>query len=238
MNWIAINSIATVISMVAFVATALYLRDQLKGQQKDRYLSVTNDLFAIWLAPDFMEAQLWLLHRLEEPTWRDFVAKHRADVGEVAFHRVGSFYDRVGTLVRLGFVNEREILSTVGGHAIAVWAKVGPLVREARRIENSSLFEDFERLMPACRECYVPSLGEDAAVAPFAIDQPSDFISTAALRHRIESDEPISLIDVRHPLQIDDDHPPIPGAWLIPVDDVEHRLSELPTDRAAVVLCA
>ena len=238
MTWDAITSIATVISTIAFIATALYVRDQLKGQQKDRYLSVTNDLFAIWLAPDFMEAQLWLLHRLEETTWREFVAKHRADVGEVAFHRVGSFYDRVGTLVRLGFVNEREILSTVGGHAIAVWAKVGPLVREARRIENSALFDDFERLIPACRECYVPSLGLEVIVAPFAIDQPGDLVGIAAVRRRIQAGEPVTLVDVRHPAQVDDENPPIPGAWLIPVDAVDDRLAELPRDHAAIVLCA
>ena len=99
MVWDAITAIASAVSMVAFVLTAIYIRDQLKGQQKDRYLSVTNDLFTTWQDRDFMEAQLWLIHRLQETTWPDFVAQHRCDYGEIAFHRVGSFYDRVGTLV-------------------------------------------------------------------------------------------------------------------------------------------
>ena len=136
MLWNAIMAITAVVSMVAYVVTALYIRDQLKGQQKDRLLSVTNDLFAIWQDRDFMEAQLWLTLRLEESTWPSFVARHRYDYGEGAFHRVGSFYDRVGTLIRLGFIDDREILATIGGYAIAVWNKIGPLVRSTSELHR------------------------------------------------------------------------------------------------------
>ena len=161
MYWDAVTSIATTVSMIAFILTAIYIRDELKGQQKDRYLAITSDLYSVWQSRDFMEMQLWLIHRLEETTWKEFVAKHRSDFGEIAFHRVGSFYDRVGTLVRLGFVDDREILSTIGGYAIAVWNKIEPLVLEARGIENSDLFTNFERILPVCRECYVPTLSQD-----------------------------------------------------------------------------
>src|SRR5262249_5877365 len=112
--------------MVAFILTALYIRAELKALEKDRYLAVTNQLFAIWQTSEFMDAQLWLLHRLKEQTWPEFIKAHRADKGETAFHRVGSFYDRVGTLVRLGLINEQEILATVGAHAVAVWQKIQP----------------------------------------------------------------------------------------------------------------
>src|SRR5271168_2137456 len=129
MLWTIISAVAAVISTITYILTAIYVRDQLKGQQKDRYLHVTTELFTNWQDREFMEAQLWLVHRLEEKEWQSFIAKHRCDYGEIAFHRVGGFYDRVGTLVRLGFVNEQEILTTIGGHAIAVWNKIEPLVR-------------------------------------------------------------------------------------------------------------
>ena len=172
-DWSAITAVATVVSMVAYVLTAFYVRAELKSVDKDRYLTVTNDLFSVWQSVDFMDAQLWLLHRMEETTWESFVRAHRADKGEAAFHRVGGYYDRVGTLVRMGLVNSEEILSTIGAHAIAVWQKIEPLVREARRVENSSLFGDFERLLPACYECYVPNLGLSARVNPFSLQQPT-----------------------------------------------------------------
>src|SRR5579862_1613833 len=159
MIWNILTAIATLVSMVAYIVTARYIHDELKGLEKDRYLNVTSELFSVWHTIEFMQAQLWLLHRMQETDWHGFVAAHRADDGEVAFHRVGAFYDRVGTLVRLGLINEQEILPIIGGWAISVWQKIAPLVEEARRIENSTLFSDFERMLPSCYECYVPSLG-------------------------------------------------------------------------------
>lgn len=238
MLWDALTAISSTVSMVAFVLTAIYIRDQLKGQQKDRYLAVTNDLFTTWQSREFMEAQLWLIHSLAETNWRDFVGKHRGDQGEVAFHRVGSFYDRVGTLVRLGFVNEREILSTVGGYAIAVWNKIEPMVREARSLEHSALFEDFERLLPACRECYVPSLGGDARVSPFEVVQPADRVSRGDVKGRLDAGEPLTLLDVRQPAQAARDGRTLPNALLMPPDEVQGRYREIPVDREVVVLCA
>jgi hypothetical protein len=238
MFWDAVTAIASTVSMVAFVLTAIYIRDQLKGQQQDRYLNITSDLFGIWQSRDFMEMQLWLIHRMEETAWRDFVAKHRCDYGEVAFHRVGSFYDRVGTLVRLGFVNDREILETVGGYAIAVWNKIEPLVREARRIENSDLFHDFERLLPVCRECYVPTLSRDAAVKPFSIHQPEPTISLAEVKQKLDGHEPLTLLDVRHPTQVREDPRRLPRAIHIPADQVDGRENELDVHRLIAVYCA
>ena len=75
MSWDAVTAIASTVSMVAFVLTAVYLRDQLKGQQKDRFLAVTNDLFTTWQSREFMEAQLWLIHTLE----RDHLAGLRRE---------------------------------------------------------------------------------------------------------------------------------------------------------------
>ena len=238
MFWNAVTAISSTISMIAFILTAIYIRDQLKGQQKDRYLAVTNDLFTTWQGREFMEAQLWLIHALRETTWREFVEKHRGDHGEVAFHRVGAFYDRVGTLVRLGFVNEQEILSTIGGYAIAVWNKIEPMVREARTLEHSALFADFERLLPACRECYVPSLGVEAAVRPFEVVQRPLRISRGDVTRRLDAGEPLTLLDVRHPTQVAQAGRSLPSALLIPPDEVESRYRELAIDREVVVLCA
>jgi hypothetical protein len=236
--WNAITAIASVISMVAFIATALYVRGELKALEKDRYLKITNELFSLWESAAFMEAQLWLIHRLEECTWEEFVRTHRADAGEVAFHRVGSFYDRVGTLVRLGFVDEREILSTIGAYAIAVWQKIEPLVREAREIENSVLFDDFERLLPACYECYVPALGNGRQVRPFSIDQSTERIGPRELKQRLDRREPVTILDVRQPATLEPNPRTLPGAVRMPPDDVAARYRQLPPEHEVVVYCA
>src|SRR5437762_11857361 len=110
MFWNAVTAISSLVSMVAFIVTAILVAGELKALEKSRYLQVTSELYATWQSQEFMAAQLWLMHRLEEATWEAFTGAHRADYGEQAFHRVGSFYDRVGTLVRLRLVDEQEIL--------------------------------------------------------------------------------------------------------------------------------
>lgn len=238
MLWNIVTAIAALISMVAYIATALYIRAELLAIEKDRYITVTSELFTIWQDEDFMKAQLWLIHKLEEQTWEDFIKKHRADSGEIAFHRVGSYYDRIGTLVRLNLINQNEILSTVGGFAIAVWQRIEPLVKEARRIENSVLFDDFEAILPACYECYVPALGEGAYVKPFSTNQEPSKISVKTLKQRLDSKTPMTVLDVRQPHHVEEDPRKIPGAIYIPPDEITHRYTELSPSREIAVYCA
>jgi hypothetical protein len=242
LTWNAVTAIATAVSMVAFVITALYVRGELKAIEKDRYLAITNQLFALWETPEFMDAQLWLLHRLEVKTWPDFVRDHRADVGEAAFHRVGGFYDRVGALVRLGFVRQEDILTTIGAQAVAVWNKIEPLVREARQVEHSTLFCDFERLLPACYECYVPALASAAAgPAPQATGRAAsadDRIRPGELKRGLDRGEALTVLDVRPADQVARDPHTLPGAVVIPPDAVPDRHRELPRNRELITYCA
>lgn len=241
-----ISTVATLISTVAYVVTIYYLQKQMHGLEKDRYINVTNELFSIWQSREFMQDQLWLLHQLHETTWEAFVLGHRADSGEVAFHRVGSFYDRVGTLVELGMINESEILSTMGGYAIAVWTKIEPLVREARGIEHSTLFDNFERLLPSCYECYVPSLKGSAAVEPFSVPpRPktgrSDGVETIEvddLKRRLTGSAPPLVIDTRGSEQVARQPEVIPGAQLMTPEAVGGSLSQFSREREVVFYCA
>lgn len=238
-DWAALTAIASVVSTVAFIATAVYVRGELKHMEKDRYLSITSGLFTIWQSREFMDAQLWLLHRLQESTWEEFTEAHRADYGEAAFQRVGSFYDRVGALVRLKLINDEEILATIGADAIAVWKKIEPLVREARRVENASLFDDFERLLPACYECYVPALG-GVSISPPATGHVAEAgrMSVAALKRRLQHHQPTTILDVRQRDHVALDPRVLPGAQRIPPGEVATRYQELPRDTEVVVYCA
>jgi hypothetical protein len=238
MNWNVVNAIASLVSMVAFVATAVFVAGELKALEKSRYLQVTSELYATWQSQEFMAAQLWLMHRLEETTWEAFVGAHRADYGEQAFHRVGSFYDRVGTLVRMRLVDDREILSTIGAYAIAVWHKIEPLVKEARRLENSVLFDDFEKMLPACYECYVPSLQVSEARTPFSSPREAPLTTVQELRKRLDRGEPITVLDVRQQAAAEGGDPrQLPGAVVMAPDTVADRWSELPKEKPVVAYC-
>jgi hypothetical protein len=172
MDWNEVTALATVaatvITLGAFVATAIYVISAVHAFQRDQFVGVTGELFAIFQSRDFMDDQLWIIHRLDAKNWPEFIAAHRGDAAEAAFHRVGSVYNRLGNMIRMKLISPDDVLPTVGPYVIAVWNKIEPLVLEARRLENSTLFIEFERIVPDCYECYIPALGPGTEVVPFA----------------------------------------------------------------------
>lgn len=158
-NWNEVVAIATLVSGIALVGSILLVLIQLRNQGQEEFVSATAVTFRIWSEDDFQRAQQWVLYDLSEQTWRDFVKVNRGKYGERAFFRVGGYYNRVGYLVTHHMLGGHDdlLLDTLAGPAIAVWRKIEPLVLEARLVENSTLFQDFQRMLPACYACYVPS---------------------------------------------------------------------------------
>jgi hypothetical protein len=159
-NWPTLADLATLAYSAAFIFSLVFVLIQLRRQAEERFVAGTQVTFQIWMDDDFQRAQQWVLHELKEQTWKEFVAAHRGDYGERALLRVGAYYNRIGYLVMYHLLgnSDRILLDTIAGSAIAVWHKIEPLVLEARLIENSTLFQDYERMLPRCRECYVGSL--------------------------------------------------------------------------------
>jgi hypothetical protein len=158
-NWTEIMAVAETISGIAVAASLLLVVLQLQGDTAERFVTGSASLFQIWEDDDFQRAVQWVLYELRETTWREFVAKHRNQYGERAFIRVGAYYNRVGYLITHRLVGGFEglLLDIISPQAIAVWRKIQPIVLEARLTENSMLFQDFERVLPQCFECYIPS---------------------------------------------------------------------------------
>src|SRR6266576_2075088 len=167
-DWQVAAAIATVISTVAFIASAIVVVLQLRQASRERYFSVTAHLFEIWQSPEFQHDLLLLTHKRPRPTMEDFCALGRGEHAERAIHRVGGYYDRVGNLVRHNLIRKDDILPTIGGYAVAVWNRIEPLVKELRLRENAVLFQNYESLLPECQECYVPGIGHLPTVADAA----------------------------------------------------------------------
>jgi peroxiredoxin len=157
-DWQVAAAIATIVSTLAFIASAIVVVLQLRQAARERYFSITAHLFEIWQSSDFQHDQLFLLHMLSCTTWGEFCRLGRGERAELAIHRVGGYYDRVGNLVRHNLIDKQDILPTIGGYAVAVWHRIEPLVKELRLRENALLFENYESLLPDCHECYVPGI--------------------------------------------------------------------------------
>ena len=193
MNWETAAAIATIISTVAFIASAIVVILQLRQAARERYFSITAHLFEIWQSPEFQHDQLFLLHVLSCGTWKEFCALGRGERAERALHRVGGYYDRVGNLVRHRLIQKDDILPTIGGYAVAVWHRIEPLVKELRLRENAMLFENYELLLPECHECYVPgiaSLGAASAMSASEVTS-NQMIQTWAVAPALVCELPI-----------------------------------------------
>ena len=62
-------------------------------------------------------------------------------------------------------------------------------------------------------------------------------ISVDELKQRMDAGDPISVVDVRHPLARELDPETIPGAINFTMEDIEHRHQEIPRDRDIVLYC-
>src|SRR5712671_3571377 len=258
-DWQVAAAIATVVSTVAFAASAIVVVVQLRQAARERYFSVTAHLFEIWQSPEFQHDQLFLLHKLPRGTWEDFCALGRGEHAERAIHRVGGYYDRVGNLVRHNLIRKDDILPTIGGYAVAVWNHIEPLVKELRLRENAVLFQNYESLLPECQECYVPGIGHLPTVA----DATSDGVMTGEVAlactiepvttvespqvNGLEAAQPLSSATdyVARSIKMDTEEQSIIGsASVVPdlslpdTDGISHSLSEFTASGPAVLVYA
>jgi len=62
-------------------------------------------------------------------------------------------------------------------------------------------------------------------------------ISPEELKRKLDSGDPLTVIDLRHPLDVLASPFQLPGAVRVPVDQVEQRLKAVPPDRELVLYC-
>ena len=60
-------------------------------------------------------------------------------------------------------------------------------------------------------------------------------IDVGQLRQRLKAEPAPFLLDVREPWEYRDGH--VPGAQLIPLGELEHRVNEVPRDRPILAIC-
>jgi membrane protein DedA with SNARE-associated domain/rhodanese-related sulfurtransferase len=62
-------------------------------------------------------------------------------------------------------------------------------------------------------------------------------ISVDELKQRLDAGDPITVLDVRHPISLELDPEMIPGALNLLLEDIDHRHHEIPRDREIVLYC-
>ncbi len=63
-------------------------------------------------------------------------------------------------------------------------------------------------------------------------------IGPEELKRRLDANEPVVVVDLRHTLDFEADSRMIPGALHIAMEELEQRIREIPTDREVVLYCS
>jgi membrane protein DedA with SNARE-associated domain/rhodanese-related sulfurtransferase len=63
-------------------------------------------------------------------------------------------------------------------------------------------------------------------------------ISVDELKQKLDAGEPVLIVDVRHPLDVEANPHRLPGALHMPLEDIDHRHHEIPRDRDIILYCA
>jgi rhodanese-related sulfurtransferase/DNA-binding HxlR family transcriptional regulator len=108
--------------------------------------------------------------------------------------------------------------------------------REGTRVHYSLAAEDVAQLWMALRAVAARHVGDLTGLAAAYLGDRSDLvgISRAELRRRLE-DGDVVVLDVRPAVEYAAGH--IAGAVSVPLDELEHRLAELPTGTSVVAYC-
>ena len=159
-SWDEVTGLSTALSALVLAVTAILILFQIRRDDAVSFVASTSQLFRVWNSDNFQQAIQWVLYDLDVNTWEDFLRRFGDGPGERAFLRVGYYFNRVGYLTANHLLGsyDRIILDTISGPAIACWQRMEPLVLEARLVQNSTLFQDYERMLPRCYECYVPTM--------------------------------------------------------------------------------
>ncbi|MBA5866879.1 MAG: sulfurtransferase [Nitrospira sp. CR1.3] len=62
-------------------------------------------------------------------------------------------------------------------------------------------------------------------------------ISVDELKQRLDAGDPVTVVDVRHPISLELDPETIPGALNLLLEEINHRHHEIPRDRDIVLYC-
>jgi membrane protein DedA with SNARE-associated domain/rhodanese-related sulfurtransferase len=63
-------------------------------------------------------------------------------------------------------------------------------------------------------------------------------ITVDELKQRMDAGDPMTVVDVRHPLAVELDPETIPGAMNFLMEEIEHRHQEIPRDRDIILYCS
>ena len=152
------GEIASLISMVAFVVTAIIVTLQLADMKRMRNVEISLKLFE-WGESERVQRAIRFITRrfhFQKEKYDDYRLQYE---GKPEFEEypqtVTSFFEHAGMLVTKKLVDMDVVVDHLGYQTITCWEKLEPLIIRWRQDhQNPSIGEHFEELYHITREYY------------------------------------------------------------------------------------
>lgn len=142
------TEIAAIVSMFAFIVTAIFVLLQVRYMRLARNVEISMRLFE-WLESErSRQALKWVSEKFTFTNYQDFLTWQKQELDEEDYvFVVISFFEQVGMLAQKKFVDFDVIVDHLGSRIITTWRKLEPLIMALRKEhQDEQIGEHFELL--------------------------------------------------------------------------------------------
>lgn len=155
------NTVAAFGTFVVIFATAIAALIQLRHLRSANQIASFTRLLQDWESREMVEAWNFVHNELpgllEDPSFRHELdrrlppASEKSRLARDYFRRVGNFFEYMGWVVEMGFIDRQNVMRYWAVHILDVWHDLEPCIGIIRR-SDSGVFDRFEYLYVLARE--------------------------------------------------------------------------------------
>lgn len=147
MDNININTISLILSFLAVFISSFFAIRQVKVMQQTNYLPILIDMFREFRDSDFKTHSSYVVNQLKKecnPAETGYM--YLPPDALVHVRTISHFYDNLGLLVANGIIDQKLVLSFMGGSILSTWTVLEPFIRRERELRQGDYQEFFEHL--------------------------------------------------------------------------------------------
>ena len=189
-----LNTFATFGTFFVISATAIAAVIQLRHLRASNQIAAFQNLQDDLNAPGFRDALHYIYNdlqvKLQDPAFRYTCAypSARTEADQEAWVKVniiGSYFEHMGSMLNGGLLDSALVLGNWSRNAVAIWKALEPIIALMRRVDGTTVYENFEYLVVRSREW---TTGHPSGMYPRGVQ-------------RIELDDPWREEDKRYEAQ-------------------------------------
>jgi hypothetical protein len=149
MSWEELGALSTFGTLLVIAASAIAAVIQLRHMRSGNQINATLGLFDKWAGPEARRLQAYVFSgevekKLEDPAYR--AGLMRMPIDRVAYPEVAyiDFWESVGSMFKLGYMEEAAFMEAGGFTAILAWRRMMPVIAIIRRKRGPTVYDNFE----------------------------------------------------------------------------------------------